>query len=200
MKAFSIAQSHIDQALIKVEQIKKEAGSQHKAESITKGTSYLGAFIGEIIMCEALGAENISTSKGTSKFNFDIYYKKWKFDAKLKFRTKAPLGEDEASVAKSSLHQKCHGYFFLNIHSPEYRKAFDRQNPLHYEGAILTFCGFQGKKKYLENAEFHWKGKPFKNIKPNGEPFKCLTDMYNRFYNELGTYEELLEIPERTIK
>ncbi len=199
MKQFLITQEHVDQALIKAAQVEKEAGSQHRAESITDGTSYLLAFVGEIIITEAIGGENISSEIGTSKFNFDLYYKNWTFDVKLKLRNVDPRPFHDASVAQTSLHQKCHGYIFLNVHNPNI-KVFNRQNSSHYLGAILTFCGFQGKKTYLENSVFYEEGHEFDNIKPDGEPFKCLRDMYNRPYSSLKSYEELLHIPERIIK
>jgi len=180
---------HINAAKSYYKDLKKEAGENHKAESICGGAADLAAFVGEEVITDALSAENISTERGTNKFNFDLFFRDWKFDVKLKRRTVDPKPYHDASVAETSLHQKCDGYLFLSM---TFGRSNGKSGPdaVYYDPQSLWFCGFKPKQEYLAQAK-HWK----KGDVDPSNGWEVLSSCYNVPYKDLFTYDQLLKLP-----
>ena len=194
MKKLDFTKQNIKDAILKAKNLKQEAGEKHKAESICGGKADLAAYFGEEVITNALGANNISTKTGDDKYDFDLWYKGWKFDVKLKRRLCDPIDGKyifDASVADSSLHQKTDGYIFLSI-------TFERSNNKREGGAVyynpqsVWFCGFMGKKNYLNIATHFNKG----DIDPSNN-WKVTVPCNNVPYKNLLSFDKLLNIPQK---
>ena len=194
MKKLSWSNKDLKNAIIKSKKLKKEAGEKHKAESICGGKADLSAYFGEEIIVNALGANNISTQFGDQKYNFDLWYKGWKFDVKLKRRKFDPIDGKytyDASVADTSLHQKTDGYIFLSI-TFEKSNGEKGKDAVYYNPQSVWFCGFMGKKNYLKIAN-NWN----KGDIDTSNGWKVGSSCSNVPYNKLLSFDDLLNIPQK---
>lgn len=138
--------------------------------SITKGKGNLAGFLGEEIVKTYLSAKSSNTK------DYDLSYKKKKYDVKTKLTTKPPLPEYDCSIAAYNTVQKCDSYIFVRIQK-------DKDDNLIC-GWIL---GWMDKEEYFKNAEYWPKGK----IDPaNG--YRVKANCYNVKISELNSIERLL--------
>jgi len=195
MKKLDFTKQNIKDAILKAKNLKQEAGERHKAESICGGKADLAAYFAEEVIANELGANNISTNYGSQKFNFDMFFKGFKFDVKLKRRLFDPIDTNkliyDASIAETSLHQKTDGYIFMSI-------TFGRSNgkkgkdAVYYDPKSVWFCGFMGKKNYFKNAKY-WK---VGDIDPSNG-WEVRSSCYNVPYKNLLSFDKLLNIPQK---
>jgi hypothetical protein len=137
--------------------------------SILKGQGNVTGFLGEEIIKSFLSARSSNTK------DYDISYKKKKYDIKTKLTSKEPLPEYDCSIAAYNTVQKCDGYIFVRIQK-------DKEDNLIC-GWIL---GWMDKEAYFQNAEYWPKGK----IDPSNG-YRVKASCYNIKIKDLKNIEEL---------
>jgi len=137
--------------------------------SILKGQGNVTGFLGEEIIKSFLSARSSNTK------DYDISYKKKKYDIKTKLTSKEPLPEYDCSIAAYNTVQKCDGYIFVRIQK-------DKEDNLVC-GWIL---GWMDKEGYFQNAEYWPKGK----IDPSNG-YRVKASCYNVKIKDLKNIEEL---------
>lgn len=137
--------------------------------SIMKGQGNFTGFLGEEIIKSFLSAKSSNTK------DYDISYKKKKYDIKTKLTTKEPLPDYDCSIASYNTVQKCDGYIFVRIQK-------DKEDNLVC-GWIL---GWMDKEEYFQNAEYWPKGK----IDPSNG-YRVKASCYNVKIKDLKSLEEL---------
>lgn len=155
----------------KMKKVAKEKAQEmgELKNSILKGEGNMTGFLGEEIVKTFLSARSSNTK------DYDISYKKKKYDIKTKLTSKEPLPEYDCSIAAYNTVQKCDGYIFVRIQK-------DKEDNLVC-GWIL---GWMDKEGYFQNAEYWPKGK----IDPsNGYIVKA--SCYNVKIKDLKNIEEL---------
>lgn len=163
--------------MIKIDITKKmRTNAQKKADdlgqlknSIMKGQGNFTGFLGEEIIKSFLSAKSSNTK------DYDISYKKKKYDVKTKLTTKEPLPDYDCSIASYNTVQKCDGYIFVRIQK-------DKEDNLVC-GWIL---GWMDKEEYFQNAEYWPKGK----IDPSNG-YRVKASCYNVKIKDLKNLEEL---------
>ena len=128
----------------KMKKVAKEKAQEmgELKNSILKGEGNMTGFLGEEIVKTFLSARSSNTK------DYDISYKKKKYDIKTKLTSKEPLPEYDCSIAAYNTVQKCDGYIFVRIQK-------DKEDNLVC-GWIL---GWMDKEGYFQNAEYWPKGK-----------------------------------------
>lgn len=142
--------------------------------SITGGAGNVAGFVGEICVRKYLGARS---SKNDDTYNNDLVYKQKKIEVKTKRRSVAPKLDYEASVAKTSLHQKPDYYIFTSL---EY------EDKTLITPKTLWIIGYISYSDFIKNGEFMGKGKIDQT---NG--FKVLANMINLYHFLLNPMEEM---------
>ena len=103
MRIIPHTQEMIDRAKVRANQMGEIRNS------ITRGAGNLAGFLGEEI-ANALIKGNVSNT-----YDYDILYKKLKYDVKTKRCTSPPKSHYECSVAAYNTKQKCDRYAFVRI-------------------------------------------------------------------------------------
>lgn len=155
----------------KMKKVAKEKAQEmgELKNSILKGEGNMTGFLGEEIVKTFLSARSSNTK------DYDISYKKKKYDIKTKLTSKEPLPEYDCSIAAYNTVQKCDGYIFVRIQK-------DKEDNLVC-GWIL---GWMDKEGYFQNAEYWPKGK----IDPSNG-YRVKASCYNVKIKDLKNIEEL---------
>lgn len=155
----------------KMKKVAKEKAQEmgELKNSILKGEGNMTGFLGEEIIKTFLSARSSNTK------DYDISYKKKKYDIKTKLTSKEPLPEYDCSIAAYNTVQKCDGYIFVRIQK-------DKEDNLVC-GWIL---GWMDKEGYFQNAEYWPKGK----IDPSNG-YRVKASCYNVKIKDLKNIEEL---------
>ena len=155
----------------KMKKVAKEKAQEmgELKNSILKGEGNTTGFLGEEIVKTFLSARSSNTK------DYDISYKKKKYDIKTKLTSKEPLPEYDCSIAAYNTVQKCDGYIFVRIQK-------DKEDNLVC-GWIL---GWMDKEGYFQNAEYWPKGK----IDPSNG-YRVKASCYNVKIKDLKNIEEL---------
>ena len=155
----------------KMKKVAKEKAQEmgELKNSILKGQGNVTGFLGEEIIKSFLSARSSNTK------DYDISYKKKKYDIKTKLTSKEPLPEYDCSIAAYNTVQKCDGYIFVRIQK-------DKEDNLVC-GWIL---GWMDKEGYFQNAEYWPKGK----IDPSNA-YRVKANCYNVKIKDLKSIEEL---------
>jgi hypothetical protein len=155
----------------KMKKVAKEKAQEmgELKNSILKGQGNVTGFLGEEIIKSFLSARSSNTK------DYDISYKKKKYDIKTKLTSKEPLPEYDCSIAAYNTVQKCDGYIFVRIQK-------DKEDNLVC-GWIL---GWMDKEGYFQNAEYWPKGK----IDPSNG-YRVKANCYNVKIKDLKSIEEL---------
>lgn len=152
----------------KVAQKKADELGQLK-NSIIKGQGNFTGFLGEEVVKTFLSAKSSNTK------NYDLLYKKKKYDVKTKLTSKEPLPSYDCSIAHYNTVQDCDAYIFVRIQK-------DKEDNLVC-GWIL---GWMEKDEYFQNAEYWPKGK----IDPSNG-YRVKANCYNVKIKDLKSIEEL---------
>jgi hypothetical protein len=140
--------------------------------SITKGCGTKAGFLGEIAICNYLGA------KKESKFNHDLLLGDLKIEVKSKRRCGNPKDFYEGSVALSSGHQHPDFFAFLSL---TFEGKRVKQGSEHYFGLeSVWYCGMISYEEFMEKSTIHKKGE---RDPLNG--FVVIADMRNIPYSYL---------------
>lgn len=155
----------------KMKKVAKEKAQEmgELKNSILNGEGNMTGFLGEEIVKTFLSARSSNTK------DYDISYKKKKYDIKTKLTSKEPLPEYDCSIAAYNTVQKCDGYIFVRIQK-------DKEDNLVC-GWIL---GWMDKEGYFQNAEYWPKGK----IDPSNG-YRVKASCYNVKIKDLKNIEEL---------
>lgn len=141
--------------------------------SILAGAGNRSGILGELALASYLGAVKIHN------FKFDLIYKDWKIECKIKRRLASPKPFYEGSVALTSSHQNPDFYAFLSL---TFERKVVKNGAEHYIGLQdVWFCGV------ISYEEFKLKSKAFKvgDVDPSNG-FKVRTGMRNIRYDELN--------------
>lgn len=119
--------------------------------SIRSGQGNMIGFLGEIVVCDYLGADSQNT------YDYDLVHRGVKIDVKTKECTSPPLPHYECSVAAYNTFQACNAYVFVRVCLP-----------------YAWILGWRGKEEYYSMARKLTKGQ----IDPSNN-FTVKADCYN---------------------